>query len=207
MTHCPHTGRVQAYLGGDLPEAEARAFREHLAGCAACAAETALYARVFEALDRAPLAEPSVGLTERVLVRVLPSQVRRRRWMRSLGWGYAAALAASLAGIAVWVAQPEGQGVLSALSAAASKRLLEATIFVVQSLSFALLNLSAAWKALALGIDRFAPFARALGSLFGQSGVLWTFAAAAAACVALLWWMRPRADATPKEIRHVVLGF
>ena len=36
MTDCTLRIRVQPYLEGELPAAEARAFREHLAGCPRC---------------------------------------------------------------------------------------------------------------------------------------------------------------------------
>jgi predicted anti-sigma-YlaC factor YlaD len=205
MTHCPHTADVQAYLDGDLPPAATRAFREHLEDCAACAAEMALAARVLAMLERAPLHAPAPALTERILGRVLPSRVRRRRWMRALGWAYAASVAAVLAAAAAWAVQPAGQAVLSTLSVDASKRLFGAAMFLVESLSFAILNLSAGARAAELVLDRFAPFARALGAVLGQSVVLWTLAAAAATCVAVLWWMRPRRHAAHREIRHVAL--
>ena len=83
MTDCIHQKRVQAFLDGDLSADEARAFRDHLAGCADCAAELATYRRVFALLDEAPLAEPAPALGERVLAHVLPSRQRRRARLRA----------------------------------------------------------------------------------------------------------------------------
>jgi hypothetical protein len=125
--------------------------------------------------------------------------------MRALGGAYAASVAAVVAGAAAWAVQPAGQAVLSELSVGASKRLVGALMFLMESLSFAVLHLSAGSRALTVALERFAPFGRALGAVFGQSVVVWTLAAAVATCVAVLWWMRPREQAAHKEIRHVAL--
>jgi hypothetical protein len=207
MTPCTRTRRLQAYLDGDLPEAEARALGEHLAGCARCAAELAALRRVFAMLAAVPLDEPSPGLTERVLERVVPSRARRRRWVRAFGWGYGTVLAGCLAAIGLWALQPGGQAVLSGLTAAASRRLFEAVLLVPRTLGFVLLHLTGGWNALGEALQRFVPFLRALDALMAQSGILVTLGAALAACVVLLWWMRPREARAHKEIRHVLLGF
>ena len=86
MMPCAENERLQAYLDGDLDPAAESALRRHLVGCAECASELALYERVFASLALTPMPELPPHLTERILDRVLPSQVRRR-WMRALGWG------------------------------------------------------------------------------------------------------------------------
>ncbi len=210
MTDCTLRIRVQPYLEGELPAAEARAFREHLAGCPGCAAELVLYQRVFEMLDEAPLLEPSPGLTERVLLRVLPSRVReqRARRLRAFGWSYAGALTACIAAGAVWIARPEGQHALSMLSADASRRLVDLTKFVVQAASFGLVHFASLSQAFGGLLERFTPLGRALVAVLSQSSVLGPLMAAVVVSGTMLWWLRPR-DARPgRGVRHVgVLGF
>src|SRR5258706_12633206 len=96
MNRCPEGPRVQDYLDRALEPGAVQAFRAHLATCASCAAELALYRRVFDALAATPTWDPGPALTERVLTAVLPSRVRRHRRLFALGWGYAGALAATL---------------------------------------------------------------------------------------------------------------
>ncbi len=207
MTTCTHHSRAQAFLDGDLPVDEARAFREHLAGCAGCVAELAAYRRVFALLDEAPLAVPRIELTERVLARVLPSRVRQRR-LRAFGWSYAGALSACLAGGVTWAMQPAGQAALSMLTAEASRRLFDVTKFVVQSASFGLVHLASGSHAMIRLLEPLAPLGRALGAVLGQTSILATLVAAVAVCAAMLWWLRPRDGRPSREIRHVgVLGF
>jgi anti-sigma factor RsiW len=210
MTTCRFQDQSQAYLDGDLPGDQARAYREHLAGCALCTAELALYRRVFALLEDAPQDEPSPALTERVLDSVLPSRIlaRRARRLRAFGWGYAGALAASLAGIVVWVGQPAGQAVLSMLSSAASRRVFEVARFLVHSASFAFTQSAAFTQSTGQLLDRFSPLVRAFAAVLGQASILGTLAAALAVSAALLWWLRPNRPHHAKEIHHVgVLGF
>src|SRR5258705_13518570 len=106
MNRCPEGPRVQDYLDRALEPGAVQAFRAHLATCASCAAELALYRRVFDALAATPSWDPGPALTERVLARVLPSQVRRHRRLVALGWGYAGALAGGLAAGGGWGSRP-----------------------------------------------------------------------------------------------------
>ncbi len=210
MNECPFRIRTQAYLDGDLPAAEVRAYQAHLAGCAVCGAELASYRRVFALLEAVPLDEPRAELTERVLAQVLPSRIRQRREqrLRAFGWGYAGALAASLAALSTWIAHPAGQAVLSGLSAVASRRLLESTKFVVQAASYAFVHLATGWHVLGLALERFAPLGRALGAVISETSIVGTLAAALVVCVTMLWWLRPRDARSGRGIRHVgVLGF
>ncbi len=208
MTRCPESARVQDYLDGELAAEERRRFEAHLAGCGDCAAELALYRRVFAALEGAPLLEPRPALTGRILARVLPSQVRRRRRLAVLGWSYAAAVAASVAGLSLALVLPASRAALERLSGAASHRLVEAGLFVLDALGYSVLRLADGWGWLHATAMHLAPLARALGALLAEPSIAVTLWAAAAACGALLWWMRPRARFATKEVRHVgVLGF
>jgi predicted anti-sigma-YlaC factor YlaD len=210
MTTCDFRDRIQGYLEGDLPAAEARVFRAHLEGCAACAAELAVYRRVFTMLDEAPLLEPRPELTERVLEQVLPSRVwaRRAGRLRAFGWGYAAALTASLAAVATWVARPEGQQALSALSVLASRRLLDGTKLAVQVVSFALVQMASVGHAVGDVLGRFAPLGRALLAVLSQASILGPLLAAVVISATMLWWLRPRESRPSRGVRHVgVLGF
>src|SRR6266487_2554209 len=133
MRRCPETDRVQDFLDGELRPLEANAFRSHLASCVECAAELAMYRRVFAAIESAATWDPGPALTERVLARVLPSRVRRR-WMRTLGVGYAAALAATAAGIAAIANLPSARDVIVSLSAAASRGLVQGLVVAINGL-------------------------------------------------------------------------
>ena len=207
MTRCPETFFIQDFLDGERSEQEAVAFRVHLATCARCAADVALYRHAFDCLDRLPLARPAADLTERILDRVVPSRVRRR-WVATAGWSYAGALAACLAAGLVWISQPGARGLLETLSGEASRRLVHSVIFALNALSIAVLSLADGWGVLAAAGERLAPLARALTALVSNPAILAALGAAGLSCAALLWWMRPRERHATREVRHVnVLGF
>jgi len=208
MNGCPERRRVQDYLDQALEAGEARAFRAHLAGCAACAAELALYQRVFTALAAAPTWDPGAALTERVLARVLPSQVRRHRRLVALGWGYAGSLAAVLAVVGVWGVRPGAWGTLEALSGEASRRLLQRGLFLLNSFTHASMRFAEGWGLVTAAGELFSPLQRALAAALSQPTVAVTIWASAAVCAGVLWWMRPRARTAARGVRHVaVLGF
>lgn len=208
MSHCPEYARLQDWLDGELPAAEAARFASHLASCRECAAEAALYRRLIQTLERAPLAEPRHELTGRILARVLPSKVRRRRRLAVLGWTYAGSLLGCLLAAGVWALQP-GRGVtIEGLSAAVSHRLVGMGLFVLNALGSSLLRLVDGWGLVHAVGARLAPLGRALGAVLSQPSIGFTLWAAAAACAVLLWWMRPRKPVPVKGVRHVgVLGF
>ena len=208
MTRCSQTVLVQDFLDGELRPREALAYRTHLAGCAECAAEVAAFQRVYSTLAGVPLPTPAVGLTDRILTRVLPSRRRARRLV-ALGWSYAAALAACVGAVVLWWALDPGRHALvTMLPAEASRRLLGVGLFVLNALGSSAVRLADSWGwAHAIGV-RLAPLVRALGAVLGQPGIGLTVWAAAAVCAALLWWMRPRPAPAAREVRHVsVLGF
>lgn len=208
MKPCSQLETIQAYLDGELDPVAARRYGEHLAGCAECAAEMALYARVFTALDTAPTWDPGEALTERVMDRVLPSRQRRRRWVQAAGWAYGTLVGASLAAFAIWLFRPGTIGQIGALSAAASHSLVRLTVFTLNAAAFAVLNVVNGWSALNAAGAHFAPFGRALATLFANRAVGIALLPAALACALVLWWMmRPRGRGA-RGARHVgVLGF
>jgi anti-sigma factor RsiW len=121
VTACRETAKLQDYLEALLPEPGRLEMEAHLRDCARCAAERVRLERLFVALDALPLESPSPLLADRVLERVLPARVKAR-WMRRLGLVYAGALAASLGGVALWIAQPSAHAFLAWVAGAASSR-------------------------------------------------------------------------------------
>lgn len=206
MNGCPERRSVQDYLDRALDAGEATAFRAHLAGCAACAVELALYRRVFEALAAALTWDPGAALTERVLAQVLPSQVRRRRLV-ALGWGYAGSLAAVLAAVGVWSVRPGAWSTLEALSGEASRRLLQSGVFLLNSFTHASMRFAEGWGLVTAAGELFSPLHRATAAVLSQPTVALTVWASGVVCVGVLWWMRPRARTAAGGVSHVaVLG-
>lgn len=200
---CPHETRIQEYLDGLLPAAEARSFAAHAAGCARCTAEIELYERVFATLTAAPLLVPPAALTERVLEHVLPSRLRRHRRLVALGWGYGGAVAASLVALGVFSTQPAGRAALAALSGAASHRLMLTARFVLDTSTWLTVRATEAWGLLAMTGQKLAPLSMGLKAVAAQPAIVMTVWAAFAVTAGLLWWMRPREGAGAKEVRHV----
>lgn len=206
MNACGHEHRIQDFLDDALNEREAREFRAHLADCHGCTAEMAMYARVFEGLDGTRLFDPRPALTERILDRVAPSRVRRRRWVRALGWGYAGGMIGSLAALVVWLARPGTLHAITLISATASHRLVQLLVFMVNALWFAALSVAAGWNLLRTTGSWLATFGRAFLEVLAHPSVALALWPATAACLAVLWWMRARGRA--RGGRHVgVLGF
>jgi anti-sigma factor RsiW len=207
MTRCRENLRLQDFLDGELPPGEVVAFRAHLAGCRDCAAELASFRSLIATLERAPLLAPRPDLTGRILERVLPSRTRRRRLV-ALGWGYAGVLTACVGAVALWALRPGGNAQLETLSGQLSHRLLGAGLFVLNLLGASAVRLADGWSLLRAVGERLAPLSRALGAVLAEPSIAFTIGAAAAVCAVLLWWMRPRAGAAVREVRHVsVLGF
>jgi anti-sigma factor RsiW len=207
MTRCKESLRVQGFLDGELAPGEVMDFRAHLAGCPECAAELAAYQHVIAALERVPLLAPPPALTGRILERVLPSRARRRR-LAVLGWLYAAASAACVGLVALWVLQPGRDAMLETFSGQLSHRLLGAGLFVLNTLGASAVRLADVWGLLHAAGERLAPLTRALGAVLTSPGIALSVWSAAAVCAALLWWMRPRTGSAAREVRHVsVLGF
>jgi hypothetical protein len=145
MNRCRESRLVQDYLDRVLEPAATATFRAHLVDCADCAAELALYRRVFDVLAATPGWDPGPALTERVLAHVLPSRVRRHRRLVALGWGYAGGLTAMLAGLGLWGVRPGSVHALEALSGEASRRLIQTGLFVLNALTHASLRIAEGW--------------------------------------------------------------
>jgi glutathione S-transferase len=139
--------------------------------------------------------------------RVLPSKVRRR-WLRALGFGYASLTTLIVGAAVVFATQPAARALVEALSEVASRRLARAMVFTLNALSFSALSLAGGGQMITATGRRLAPIGRALAALFSQSDIVVPLTIATAACVAVLWWMRPRGAEARKGVRHVsVLGF
>jgi len=207
MKPCPDAGRLQDFIDRELSENDARSVRDHLAECAHCAAELTLYRRAFECLDRLPEVARVPDLTERILDRVVPARIRRR-WIRTVGWAYAAALAACVVATTVLVSQPAARAWMSAASSEASRRFVHTVVFTLDMLAFTVLHLATGWGILTAAGERLAPLGRAFATLCSNPLILVALGAATLSCMALLWWLRPRDRKATREIRHVgVLGF
>ena len=191
MTPCAQLERLQAYLDGELNAAAETDLRRHLVDCEACAAELALYERVFASLASAETWDPGPELTERILARVLPSQVRRR-WMRALGWSYGFAAAGSVACAVALLAQPSVRALFGTLGVGASQRVAQAAVFIIDSLALAMVRLASGWGLIhEIGL-RLSPVLRALTTVLARPGVDVTLGLATMASALLLWWLRPR---------------
>ena len=207
MSPCPESFRFQELLDGELPAGETLEVREHTESCESCSRELALYRSLYHSLERLPEWDPGPAFTARVMERVLPSRVRRR-WLRALGFGYASLSALTVAAALFFATQPAAYALVEALSAVASRRLAQAMVFALNALSFSALSLVGGEQWLAAVGRRFAPFGRAFAALFSQTDILVPLMIAGATCIAVLWWMRPRAAQARKGVRHVgVLGF
>jgi anti-sigma factor RsiW len=207
MKRCERRESIQNWLDGEMPEAESRAFEAHVAQCRECAAEIQAFRAVFALAASLPLVEPPVRLTERVLDRALPSRLRRRAWARRVGWTYAGAVAACLTVALVWVLGFNGLQSLGTLGALASHRVVQIFVFTLNAGSEAVFGVMRGWTLLTSAGSYLAPFVRALATVATHSRVTLALWPAALACVALLWWLRPRRR-RDGGMRHVaILGF
>jgi anti-sigma factor RsiW len=191
MKPCPESESLQLLLDGELDPREEARVRRHALECADCAEELALYERVFAELANAATWDPGPALTERVLDQVLPSRIRSR-WMRALGWGYGAAVAASAAAVLALVSNPPSRHVLGALGIEASQRVAQAMMFVMDALALTLVRVAGGWTLVNEMGSRFVPILRAISTLLARPGVDLTLLTATLASGVLLWWLRPR---------------
>lgn len=201
MTRCDQDTRVQDFLDGDLPPPEAVAFRAHLAVCPHCAAEAASFRRLFTTLEQQPLDVPRPELTGRILGRVLPSRVRRRR-LAALGLGYAAGLVVTGAGVALWMFRAGDGGLTAALPAWLWRHLLRGGLSALDALGASAVNLATGWSWLEAAAGRLAPLSRAFALLMTDPRVAPALWAAVTVCAVLVWWMRPRRASVTREVRH-----
>lgn len=200
MTRCEQSIRIQDFLDGELPAGEAAAFRAHLAACPRCATELDSFRRLVAALECEPLEIPRPELTGRILARVLPSRLRRRR-LAALGLGYAASVAVT--GAALWALRAFGGGVLGALPAWLSRHLLRGALSALDALGASAVNLATGLGWLEAVAQRLDPLSRAFVVLITDPRVAPAVWAAVTVCAVLLWWMRPRRTSGVGEVRHV----
>lgn len=203
MTHCPESFRVQDYLDDELVPAERESFELHLAGCAACEAELAVYRRVFTELETLPMWDPSPDLADRVLAEVMPGHAAR--WSRALGWVYGGSVAASAAAIAAAVFLPGPREWTYGLVAEAMQSVVTSFLFVLKSINAAALRLVDIADLVGLALARLAPILRALRLPLTHPAFAFTLGAAALVCIAVFWWMRPREDRSIRGDHHVGL--
>jgi hypothetical protein len=204
MNGCRESRHVQDWLEGQLSPERARAFAAHLERCPLCIAERDAFEGLFAMLgdDRLPIEDPGPALTERILDRVLPSRLRRRR-VSIFGWAYGTAWAASTFAFASWAMQPSTPVWLTQRFSEASVKMLQSLLLAFQVLTRSWLGLldGCAWLA---GLSaRVAPIGRALTRPLMDPLVAAVMVAAVIACAGFLWWMRPREDS--EEIRNVSL--
>jgi hypothetical protein len=199
---CPESRRVQDHLDETLGAAERERFASHAIACVRCSADIAAYRDLFASLDALPLVSPSATLAERILARVLPSRVRLR-WVRALGWGYAATFAVSLLAATVWVAQPGAQEALAGLSSEVSSRFTGSVVLALRSLALMAQGIAGGWGLLLSVGAWVAPLNRALSPLVANPTVVTALAAAGIACAALVAWMQARQGRAAEERNHV----
>jgi len=205
MTVCHASAQIQDFLDGLLPAAERAGFEAHLAGCPHCAADLAIYRRVFGELESLPLLEPSASLEARILAEVLPKA--QPAWVRRLGFAYAASLFVSLAGLAGAALLPAPRAFLQALVAAGLRSAVSVLLFVLDAFNATALRVVDAFGALDGVVTRVAPFARMVAGSLAHPAVMYPFWGALLACAVVLWWLRPREGRSVRGIRHVgILG-
>jgi len=96
--------RLNAWLSGSLPEAEAAELRSHLAGCAACEEERRLLEASRDVVQPGPAVEARPWLATKVAARAAelrPRPVGAPWWRLAFGGGLAAGALAALALVAV----------------------------------------------------------------------------------------------------------
>jgi len=200
-TPCPESFRVQDFLDGELVPAEREAFVAHMAACADCAAQLEVYRVVFHRLASLPLLEPTPSLSDRVLAEILPS--RPGRWVRALGWAYAATVGASLFAIAAAIVLPAPRTWTHGLVADATRSLVGSFMFVLKSVNATGLRLLDAFGGAGETAARLAAFRHAIATPLAQPLVVFTLWSAFLACALVLWWMRSREDHSSRGPDHV----
>ena len=211
MNRCRETRQLQDYLDDELTAERARAFETHMESCASCAAEARAYRALFDSLGHSltayAAAHPGPALTERILDRVLPSRLRRR-WVQVFGWVYGTATAASTFAFVSWITRSESQVWLAKSYSEVSLRAMQSMLFAFQMVARSWLDLLDGWVLLERFAGRLSPVFRALARPLADPTLALITVAAALACVAVLWWMRPRGAGAGEEIRNVsLLGF
>jgi anti-sigma factor RsiW len=199
MNHCPETLHVQDWLDGELAPAAAARFEAHLVTCALCEAEVASFRVVFSELRAVPLLDPRPELFNRIMDEVLPHSTPR--WVKVMGWGYAASIAVSLGAIGSAFVLPGPGAWVRGIIAAGTRALTETGTYVVLSTSE---GLSRFGETLA-GSGAAGRMLKLMWGALAHPAVFLTLLAAVGVCAAVLWWMRPRERRSSEEIPHVGL--
>ena len=100
MESCSYSLQLSAYHDGELPRQQREALEQHVAECAACAAELEQYRRLSALLAAAPL--PRLGGESRQQLYALAPQVEEAGYLRIAKWTTAMAASVMLAA-SVWV--------------------------------------------------------------------------------------------------------
>lgn len=203
MSHCPESFRAQDYLDGELVPAEREAFEAHLARCAICDREVAVYRRVFASMTAIETWDPGPAFTERVMAEVMPK--RAGRWVPAVAWAAGGSLFATAATIAVATLLPGPRAWTLDLFADATRSLAGSFVFLLKSFNTGVLRALegvGAWGGL---LTRLGGFARTLVLSASHPAVAFTLWSALLVGGALLWWMRPREHRSTGEDRHVGL--
>jgi anti-sigma factor RsiW len=206
---CSESARIQEFLDHELPAHQAAAFETHLAGCAMCASELAVFTRLLAIIDRAPVWDPGPRLTERILDRVVPSRVRSR-FMAGFGWTYSAACAITTFALMSWLMTPGTPRWLASQLSELYLQALRTSLFALHTVVDGWVRFGDGWSLLGALAQRMAPLGRALTVSLAQPAVALSIGAAFAGSVLVLWWMRPRVGVAriTKGVPHVdLLGF
>ncbi len=201
MKHCPESIRAQDYLDGELVPAEREAFEAHLALCADCEREVAVFRLVLTRISALETWDPADGFADRVLAEALPRQ--SRRWAKVFAWGAAASVAVSVGVIAAAAMLPGPRAWSTGLFADATLSLAGSCVFLLKSINGGVLSVLDGLGAAGALLTKLGSLARVLAMSASQPAMAFTLWAALLTGVALLWWMRPREDRSVREDHHV----
>jgi anti-sigma factor RsiW len=197
---------LQDHLDGLTDGERAIEIEAHLATCEHCAHEVAQLRHLFFVLERMPLDEPPLGLTERILAGVMPKP--RRRWAAAIGWGYAASLAVTIAGVVGIASNPATRTLVSTVFQWMSRSAVQLSVFALDGMSAMVLTLAQSWRWMATAGDHITPLTRAAAALVTNPMISTALAGALATCIVVMWWMHTRERPSSRRSDHVALvGF
>ena len=198
MIHCPESIRAQDYLDGELVPAEREAFEAHLAGCAVCEREVAVYRRVFA--RRSPCSRcgtPVRGL-RRSRARRGRCRAHARRWTPVLAWGAAASRRGQRGRHCGGDQLPGPRAWMTGLLADATRSLASSCVFLLKSLNAGVLH----------ALDSMSASQARCWSSSARSRACWPMSASQPAVAFTLWAAAARGrgaavvDAAPRGPRR-----